>query len=227
MQKILLRAFTLIEMLVVIAIIATLAALLFPAVAGMQERGKATQDMNNLRQIGLATQIYLNDNDSAFFLPTDNWMQALVPKYLGSWKIFKSPFDTRALSEDKNSAPVSYGFDANTKVTTPTVGTLTSDRITNSSAYILFAPAQDSSTKTNFTGLGNASVTVDKGGNGSQGAAKGGTHKSRKRINALMADLHVEDMSWGTVGISGFVNDQSAPTDQNGNQRWDPTATAP
>ena len=69
MQKLSVRAFTLIEMLVVIAIIATLAALLFPAVGGMQERGKATQDMNNLRQLGLATQLYLNDNDGTFPCP--------------------------------------------------------------------------------------------------------------------------------------------------------------
>lgn len=52
------RAFTLIEMLVVIAIIAILVALLFPAIGGMQERGKATQDLSNLRQIGLGTQMY-------------------------------------------------------------------------------------------------------------------------------------------------------------------------
>ncbi len=74
MQKTLLKAFTLIEMLVVIAIIATLAALLFPAVSSMQERGKITQDLNDLRQLGLATQLYLNDNDSTFFLRPVNWM---------------------------------------------------------------------------------------------------------------------------------------------------------
>src|SRR4051812_47331682 len=92
--------FTLVEMLVVIAIIATLMALLFPAVGGMAERGKITQDMNNLRQLGLATQMYLNDNDGAFFLPTENWMQKLHPKYLASWKIFQSPFDKRTPKED-------------------------------------------------------------------------------------------------------------------------------
>ncbi len=70
MQKLRLSAFTLIEMLVVIAIIATLAALLFPAVSSMQERGKATQDLSNLRQVGMATQLYLNDNDECFF-PAD------------------------------------------------------------------------------------------------------------------------------------------------------------
>jgi prepilin-type N-terminal cleavage/methylation domain-containing protein len=219
------RGFTLIEMLVVIAIIAVLAALLFPAIGGMQERGKATQDLSNLRQIGLGTQMYLNDNDGTYFLPTTNWMQALTPKYLPSWKIFKSAFDIRTATEDPKTAPVSFGFDLNAVVTTPTNGALSADRITNPSAFILFAPAQDSSATTRFTGTGATSVTVDKGGGGSQGTALGGTQASRKRTNACMADLHVETMSWGTPGVSGYVNDQSTPTDSNGNQRWNPTAT--
>src|SRR4051812_21585149 len=218
MQKLSLRAFTLIEMLVVIAIIATLAALLFPAVGGMQERGKATQDMNNLRQLGLATQLYLNDNDGSFFLPTGNatgdWMQQLHPKYLSSWKIFKSPFDGRALAEDDANAPVSYGYNFNAK---NAAGTLSADQISNASAFILYAPAQDGSAKVNFAGKSASGVTVDRGGGSSPGGpAKGGTHKSRKRINAIMADMHVEDMSWGAVGDSGFINDKKTTSDGNG-----------
>ena len=226
MRKLSLRAFTLIEMLVVIAIIATLAALLFPAVSGMQERGKATQDMNNLRQIGVATQLYLNDNDGTFFLPTVNWMQQLNPKYLSSWKIFKSPFDGRLLREDPATAPVSYGFNIHAANANP-AGALSADQITNASAFILYAPAQDdNATKVNFTGVSGTGVTIDKGGAGSQGTARGGTHKSRRRINACMADLHVEDMAWGTVGTSGYVNDQNNPSDGSAAQRWNPTAPA-
>ena len=59
-------AFTLIEMLVVIAIIAILIAMLYPAISGMQERGKITQDMNNLRQIGAAVQHYSTENDGLY-----------------------------------------------------------------------------------------------------------------------------------------------------------------
>src|SRR4051812_6903371 len=108
MLKNLCRAFTLVEMLVVISIIAVLAALLFPAVSGMQERGRATQDMNNLRQIGLATQMYLNDNDNNFFPASRIWMAELNPKYVGSWKVFQSPFDHRASNGDPTTSPVSY-----------------------------------------------------------------------------------------------------------------------
>ena len=57
------RAFTLIELLVVIAVIGILAAIAIPALNSALERAKATKDMSNLRQIGTATQMYMNDNN--------------------------------------------------------------------------------------------------------------------------------------------------------------------
>jgi len=57
------RAFTLIELLVVIAIIAILAAILFPVFAQAKTAAKATQSLSNLKQIGLAWNMYLADYD--------------------------------------------------------------------------------------------------------------------------------------------------------------------
>src|SRR5206468_1948853 len=90
------RAFTMLELLIVIAVIAILATIAYPAFIGALERAKVTKDMNNLRQIGIATQLYMNDNDGALFSTTGSWMTQLYPKYTGAWGIFQSPFDTRA-----------------------------------------------------------------------------------------------------------------------------------
>src|ERR1044072_9074510 len=60
------RGFTLIELLVVIAIISILAALLFPVFSRAKATAKATTWLSNTHQIGMATFMYVSDNDGGY-----------------------------------------------------------------------------------------------------------------------------------------------------------------
>ncbi len=227
MQKRCARGFTLIELLIVIAVIAILATIAYPVFIGVEEHAKATKDMSNLRQIGIATQLYMNDNDGALFSITTSWMSQLHPKYLSSWNVFQSPFDNpvppRTALEDNTNSAVSYGI--NNGPSNNVVGA-SADKISKPSIFILFAPAQALGPTVTFQGtagfptlpgvtvlgIGGNQATSTPGGN-----ATGGTHSSRQKINALFADLHLENMTW-----SVFTTNASIPSDPSATQRWSP-----
>ena len=235
------RAFTLIELPVVIVIVGIVAAIATPVFKGVLERAKATKDTNNLRQIAMATQLYMNDNSGVLFSTTGSWMSQLysvnaaTPKYLSAWKVFLSPFDpvanpavpNRTASTNNAKSAVSYGINATSGV----VG-ISADKISKPTVFIVFAPVQDStSTAVRFQGVGDttsdtnlaASSNVKVVANTSNpgGTATGGTHSSRPKINALFADWHVETMLWSGTGPA-FTNTTATGSDPDGAYRWYP-----
>ncbi len=93
--------FTLIELLVVIAVIAILAGILFPVFAQARDAARRANCISNLRQIALAHQMYVQDNDDA--LPS--WYIVGARGYL-IWPEFLSPYyrDQRVVDEGLTSA---------------------------------------------------------------------------------------------------------------------------
>ncbi len=77
-------AFTLIELLVVIAILSILAAILFPAFAQAREKARQASCLSNLKQIGSAAAMYLQDYDE-MVLPIYTINGAKLHYWYGGW----------------------------------------------------------------------------------------------------------------------------------------------
>ena len=103
------RAFTLLELLVVLAILAILAGLLLPAISRTKASGQSVVCLNNLHQIGIALQIYVQDNQDhlpvMYDRPTNgppagpSIDRVLLPFVGGVSNVFRCPSDNQHLFE--------------------------------------------------------------------------------------------------------------------------------
>jgi prepilin-type N-terminal cleavage/methylation domain-containing protein len=117
------NAFTLVELLVVIAVISLLAAILFPAFAAARGKARETSCLSNMRQAGLAFSIYVQDYDGFYpygvdpadrdtpqiwngfpsfkaQIPVLPWVHVLLLPYVKSRELFHCPSDQGIVIED-------------------------------------------------------------------------------------------------------------------------------
>jgi prepilin-type N-terminal cleavage/methylation domain-containing protein/prepilin-type processing-associated H-X9-DG protein len=102
------HGFTLVELLVVIAVIAILAALLLPALVQAKGKAHSTACRNQLRQLGLAFSLYLSENEDTF--PTGGRTSALgaQPEDWVWWQVQPGPNGQPAMRDARRGAIVPY-----------------------------------------------------------------------------------------------------------------------
>ena len=110
-------AFTLVELLVVLAIVTVLAGLLLPVIGKAREAGRATACLSNLRQLGIALQLYVQDNNNHLPImrdrspdtnaPPTNALpspEAVLLNVLGAAQVLRCPSDRKQIYEQTGSS---------------------------------------------------------------------------------------------------------------------------
>lgn len=168
------RGFTLIELLVVIAIIAILAAILFPVFGRAREQARKATCQSNLKQLGLAAFMYVQDWDETWML-SSNWAGTGSSEALNGYIKNDGVWDCPSLS-DTASIETDYQFNLN-------VAGSTNASFTNDPSTVIC--------------MGDASAANRSGLNATSTGWATTTHS--EGINYLFCDGHVKWIRGGAT----------------------------
>lgn len=182
--------FTLVELLLVITITGLLASLSMAAVKGATDKARTTKCLSNLRQVGIAVQLYVSENQGS--LPDTShagfelsWTNTLAP-YLTTNYLGKCPSAQHAITK------VTYAWnDLLTEQITPNTGRgLPINRLRSPSATLALAELPDDAVSEHFHFAGERRLTPTVFRNSVE------VERHGQSANYLFTDGHAETISW-------------------------------
>ena len=205
------EGFTLVECLVVVAIVAILAGILIPVIGSVRESARDTACISNLRQYGIAAQLFLTDHKNVM-VPHKNddesarwydWLRAYMPPVADEGNAKKGPFcpDLEEASFSKNR--LGYGWNGNLGRTSGTkMAKLINGAYETSRVVVAW---DDLQTQNNVSG----GWPTAKAGGGSWYQL---AFRHNGACNILLLDGHVASLTAGSKGdAQDFPNYQWGP----------------